>query len=120
MSQKDEPIKNDPVKTEKTIYWSKARDSHLANFIPEKKSDSGRIIQDEISIVFTEHLYTTDDPKAIEHIEKSRAFNAKRIKKCVNGEEAAMLTAIHNKMRSGVVEVENIMDKDVYSTSSTG
>ena len=114
--------KNDkPVeKPELHYYWSKARDFHLANFIPEKKSDLGMIIQDEISLVFTEHVLTTANPDKIAHIENSNAFRAKRIVKCEDAKELIVRTATHNNIRSGVVEVKNEMERDVYSASATG
>lgn len=100
------------------LYWFKASRGQLANFIPERKSDSGIIMQDEVSIVATEHIFATDDLKKIEYIEDSKAYKAGRIKKCADEKEAAMLTAVHDKTREGVVQVENKMTKDVYSQPS--
>lgn len=100
------------------LYWAKARGAQLANFTPERKSDSGLIMQPEVSIVFTEHIFATDDPKKIKYIEDSKAFRAGRIKRCEDEKEAAMFTAMHDKTREGVVQVQHLMDKDVYSRPS--
>lgn len=113
--QSDVTTTNEP---KSVLYWSKAKGAQLANFIPERKSDAGLIMQPEVSIVFTEHIFATDDSKKIKYIEDSKAFRAGRIKKCVDEKEAATLTAMHDETREGVVHVENLMSKDVYSRPS--
>jgi len=106
------PVAN--AKSERRLYWAKAERFQLANWIPEKKSTAGDIIQASIPIQFQEHIYATDDPKQIAHIEHSKAFKVGRIKLCKDENEAQVFSHAHRAARAGVVVARNEMDKDMY------
>lgn len=111
--QKDETTKS--VEKKMSHYWAKASGFQLDNLVPERKSDNGLIIQDAIALIFNEHIWVTDDPKEIKHIEASSAFRAKRIVKCANYNELIARTRMHDDARAGIVKVDNKMETDVYS-----
>lgn len=100
------------------LYWAKANRFQLGGFMKEQRNQQGMIVAEDQSIDFTEHIYATDNPKKQKYIEESRAFRAGRIKLCEDEKQAAIFTEAHDSVRAGVVKVENLMDRDVYSRHS--
>jgi len=92
----DEFEVKEPKKEEVHIYWAPASSYQIANFVPERRLESGRIADREQSIKFMSHIFRTTNPKEIEFIENCSAFdkteNSGQIRKCANMEEASALT----------------------------
>ena len=89
------------------IFWHIASKGQIANWIPERIADSGKIIQWEGSLRFNEHICVTDDPKKIKFILASTSFQNSTVVECASMEEANALTAKQARMkgtRTGVCE----------------
>lgn len=91
INKEEEKVQEAPV-VEENIYWARASQFQLANYIPEIKSQQDNIQRREVPIRFTGNMYVTSDPKEIEYIEASEAFENGSIKKCKNRAEAQELT----------------------------
>lgn len=101
--------------SQKSYYWAKAIRFQLGGYLAEKRDQQGRIVQAEMPLEFQEHGLITDDPKKIKFIENSHAFKVGRIIKCESAGDISKRTEAHDLARQGVVKVENLMDKDLYS-----
>jgi hypothetical protein len=102
--------------TQKKIYWAKASRCQLSGLKAEKKDSVGHVSQVDVPLEFHDHIYATDDPKAIKLIESSATFIRGDIKKCDSVEQAQTYAAAHAAHRAGVVHhpvtVESIENRD--------
>lgn len=94
--EKNEGTKSD--KPERCVYWSTARGHQIANLRKEIK-EGGSIIQSEVSLKFTDHIYIAEDPAEAEFIEASQSFENGRVRKVKSLAEAQALTQSVRRMR---------------------
>lgn len=104
-----------PEELKRKLYWSKASKFQLDGYKKEQRNQQGMVVAGSESIDFNEHIYATDNKAKIKYIEGSRAFRNKKITLCEDDKMATALTRAHNAVRAGVVQVESMMKKDVFS-----
>ena len=100
---------------EANIYWAPAKSYHLANFKNEKQLESGKVIQREVSLKFTNHIFRTSDPAEIEYIENCDAFdkteNTGQIKKCKD-------MAMAQELTQGVAVIRSVKTVEASESSA--
>lgn len=73
------------------IYWAPAKEYRIS--VPNtERIENNRVVKNEETIRFSEHVVATKDPKIIRIIEDSLSFKDGRIIKCVDIDEAATRT----------------------------
>lgn len=112
--RKEEP----PVAPERDvrIFWSRAAEFRLANFVREEKDMVGNYKQREVSLEWHNHVLTTTDQAQIQYILGSEAYRRGDVKECLNLREAAEWTRKQDFQKRGnakaeVAEVESTVIK---------
>ena len=96
------------------IFWSRASRLTIGNFV-EAVYSGGRLITPEQGLKFYGNVLTTEDPKRIEFIRKSNAFECGDCREVASMEEARNLTAQQNALK-GIKPTQVV---DVTSTEIT-
>jgi hypothetical protein len=102
--------------TQKTvkIYWASARGYQLGSFKKEIRDGSGNIIETEVPLRWYDHTLTTDNPAAIDYIEKSDGFRTNAIKLCKTMGDARLLTKAQLAVKSGSKEFTSEINEDKF------
>lgn len=77
---------------DEVIFWSKAKQTKIGNFIPEKRALNGDLISREGSLGFDEHLFITSDAKEIAYMRACDAIKSGDVKEVKSIDEANQLT----------------------------
>lgn len=88
------------------VFWSKQTECRLANFVPETRDGSGRIIQPESPLPFHGNVFITNDPKKIEFIRSHDAFEQGDVCEVASIAEAEMKTRALEAEKYGTREVK--------------
>lgn len=95
------------------VFWSRAKEHRVGNWIPEIKGrESGTIIQREQPLRFYAHILSTDDEKKINFVRESHGFINGDVVECKNMQEARALTLQQNQRK----QVKHEVGQDVEST----
>lgn len=96
------------------IFWARAANYQIANFKPEVY-EGGKMAQREEPIRFHEHILTTNDPKVVKFVRKSRQFGI-AVHECETMADALNRSA-QQRQRRGLRDVKT---EDVSSTEIQG
>lgn len=82
-----------PVESvDEVIFWSKAKQTKIANFIPEKRAMNGDLISREGPLGFNEHLFVTTNAAEIAYMRACDAIKSGDVREVKSIDEANQLT----------------------------
>lgn len=109
-ASKTNEAKTETLKNEERIYYSRAKQHRISNFVKEIRGNDGYIVQREGPVRFYENSRITNDPAEIVYIESSEGFKNGDITRCYTMEELQALRAGGRAIRKNM---RNFSDQTV-------